>query len=202
MDDADPDHETWASLLDKVRAFAKKHARRGFVLCDAHTHGEKHGDKLLFDFHSYPLRLREVKGQPEQTILASDQEGDIVGRSAGGLHPLGWETPSAPYLLELDNYGYSGKGGQSVGGIWVWGYDEISWFAHQSYAYQAEWLKMTYNWVNENAPGGYLQMPCRRLLAAPLHGQYIFAANQRSAACPQGLGTEEIILEIWSGAEK
>jgi len=198
MDDADPGHRHWRELLGKVRTYAKRHARRHFVLCDAHTHGEVVDGELLFDFHSYPMRLREVKGKPMHTKLASDQPGDIIGRSRGGVTPSGWSCASLPYLVEFDNYGYSGRGGQHVGGIWVWGYDEISWFAHLDEQARRDWLRYAHGWIARHAPNGHLQMPTRRLLAAPTDdGAHMFAANRRSKACPRGFNVERTIKEIW-----
>ncbi|MBI1373988.1 MAG: hypothetical protein GC159_14795 [Phycisphaera sp.] len=202
MDDADPGHRHWLDLLGRVRAYAHEHARRHLVLCDAHTHGEVEGGKLLFDFHSFPMRLREVAGEPMHTTLAKDQTGDIFGRSSGGVTPSGWSCDALPYLVELDNYGYSGRGGQHVGGIWVWGYDEISWFAHLDAASRDDWLRYAYGWIAANAPNGHLQMPTRRMLAAPTKGgTRMYQANARSAACPRGFGVEATIRAIWRGPD-
>ncbi|MHC4252750.1 MAG: exo-alpha-sialidase, partial [Planctomycetota bacterium] len=198
MDDNDPGHRHWLDMLGRVRAYARRKARRRFVLCDAHTHGEVEDGRLLFDFHSFPMRIREVKGKPQEAHLTAEGAGDIFGRSKGGVTPSGWSCRSAPYLAEFDNYGYSGRGGESVGGIWVWGYDEISWFAHQSEAFRNRWLRYARGWVKEHAPGGHLQMPTRRILAAPVGGNvWMFQGNTRSEACPNGFGVEETIRDIW-----
>ena len=102
-------------MLSRVRDYARNHARRKIVLCDAHGFGAKHGDKLLFDFHSFPIRAKEIKGQPLKGKL-SFGHGRISGRSAGGVSPSGWKTKSLPYIVEFDNWGYSGRGGEEVGG--------------------------------------------------------------------------------------
>jgi hypothetical protein len=203
MDDADPGHRHWIDLLARVRAYAKRKARRHMVLCDAHTHGEVEDGKLLFDFHSFPMRIREVKGQPMKAVLSAKQHGDIFTRSKGGVTPSGWSCTSLPYLVEFDNYGYSGKGGRSVGGIWVWGYDEICWFAHQEEKYRNQWLRYAWNWVKRTDPNGFLQMPCRRMLAAPVGGKVkMFKANRRSGACPDGFSVEDTIRELWRSEKK
>ena len=54
------------------------------------------------------------------------------------------------------------RGKPGAGGIWVWGYDEITWFAHQSKQYRADWLKYASDWVRKTDPNGYLQMPGSR----------------------------------------
>ncbi len=198
MDDADPGHQHWFAILSRIRNHARNHARRGFVICDAHTHGEVKDGQLLFDFHSYPLRLREVPDAPGKTFLTDKDAGDIFGRSKGGVTPSGWPCDSLPFLVELDNYGYSGRGGESVGGIWVWGYDEISWFAHQPEVDRNAWLREADQWVRNHPSPAHLQMPTRRILAAPIGGLWMYAANSRSEACPEGFGVEDTIAEIWS----
>ncbi|MHC5057161.1 MAG: sialidase family protein [Planctomycetota bacterium] len=203
MDDNDPGHRHWLDMLGRVRAYAKRKARRRFVLCDAHTHGEVEDGRLLFDFHSFPMRIREAKGKPQVAYLTAEGAGDIFGRSKGGFAPSGWRCESAPYLVEFDNYGYSGRGGESVGGIWVWGYDEISWFAHQPEGYRNRWLRYAHGWVKEHAPGGHLQMPTRRILAAPVDGNvWMFQGNTRSEACPNGFSVEDTIRDIWAAEDR
>jgi hypothetical protein len=199
MDDADPGHRHWIDMLSRVRAYARKNARRHLVLCDAHTHGEVEEGNLLFDFHSFPLRIAEVKGKPQEAVLSSAHLDNIFGRSKGGVTPSGWSCESLPYLVEFDNWGYSGKGGQSVGGIWVWGYDEMSWFAHQDAAYRDQWLRYAFRWVKEQDANGHLQMPTRRVLAAPVRdgNRRMYCANMKSDACPGGFNVEKTIKDIW-----
>ncbi len=197
MNDNDPGHRNWLDLLGRIRIYAHKHARRHLVLCDAHTHGEVEDGKLLFDFHSFPIRFKEVADKPTQAQMTMHHIESIYGHSKGGLTPSGWSCNSLPYLVEFDNWGYTGRGGQHIDGIWVWGYDEISWFAHQKEAARNEWLHYAWNWVRKHDPNAHLQMPTRRLLAAPLDGRYMFQGNTLSKACPGGFNTEETIKAIW-----
>jgi hypothetical protein len=154
--------------------------------------------KLLFDFHSFPLRIAEVKGEPEKAVLSTGHVDNMYGRSKGGVTPSGWSCESLPYLVEFDNWGYSGQGGQSIGGCWVWGYDEISWFAHQDEAYRNKWLRYAWKWVREHDRNGFFQMPGSRVLHASVDGQHWYYANTRSEASPQGFSQEETIKSIWS----
>ena len=82
-----------------------------------------------------------------------------------------------PYLVKLYNYGASrhpGEAGQ--GGDWVWGYDEVSWFANQNKAYRAQWLRYAWNWLKKTDPNGYLEMPGSRTETSPLnHGRLVFS---------------------------
>ncbi len=156
----DPDLTHWWDLLSRVRSYARRHARRGMLLCDAHVSsgvgcyglpedaslapgGFRVGERLLLDFHALPLRIKEIAGKPYQSELAVDYLDALYGRSLGGIAPSGWSCTHLPFLVEFDNWGSSGHGGESVRGwlgplqgisdrYWIWGYDEICWFAHQS----------------------------------------------------------------------
>jgi hypothetical protein len=81
---------------------------------------------------------------------------------------------------------------------WVWGYDEITWFAHQSKEYRANWLKYAWDWVHTTDRNGYLQMPGSRTLRLPLDGKRWYHANTPSPAVPDGRGDEEAIRAIWT----
>lgn len=202
MDGNDPDHRHWGELLSKVREYAARHARRHLVLCDAHvpSGGLLHGDRLLLDFHSFPLRIVEVPERPQEGVLKMGAMDSIYGRSKGGVAPSGWRCEHLPYLVELDNWDVSNRPGQpNVGGCWVWGYDEISWFAHQDEAYRNQWLRYAWNWVREHDRNGFFQMPGSRVLHAPVGDRHWYYANTRSEAVPQGFGQEETVKGIWSG---
>ena len=104
-----------------------------------------------------------------------------------------------PYLVELDNWGVSRQPGQAkAGGIWIWGYDEITWFAHQSQSDRSNWLRYARDWVGRTDPNGHLQMPGSRTLASPLDRKRWYYANLASPAVPEGLGDEAAIRAIWT----
>jgi len=199
MDDRDPEHAHWRDMMQRVRQYAHRHARRHMVLCDAHVPGGGivHGNKLMFDLHSFPLRIDEVPDRPQQGVLEIGYLDSLFGRSKGGITPSGWKCKSLPYLVELDNFERSGREGQNIGGHWIWGYDEICWFAHQSQEYRNEWLHYAWDWIREHDRNGYLQMPGSRVLAAPAGETGWYWANTKSNAVPSGFGQEETIREIW-----
>lgn len=202
MNANDPDSDHWWQLLALVRAYAAQHARRHLVLCDAHvpSGGLLRQGRLLFDFHSFPLRIEEVPDRPQEGVLRVGFVDSIYGRSRGGITPSGWRCDHLPYLVEVDNWGVSDRPGQPhVGGCWVWGYDEISWFAHQSRDYRNRWLRYAWDWVRQHDPDGFLQMPGSRCLHCPVDGQWWYFANMPSAAVPNGFGQEDTIREIWAG---
>lgn len=201
MNGNDRDLGHYAQVLGLIRARAARHARRHMLICDSHvpSGGLARDGKLLMDFHSFPLRIKEIPGKPEEAELEVGHLDSIYGRSKGGMTPSGWECDHLPYLVEIDNYGVSRRPGQAgAGGIWVWGYDEISWFARQPKEYRAEWLRYARDWVRKADPEGFLQMPGSRTVRSPLDGRRWYFANRPSPAVPDGLGDEDAIRAIWA----
>jgi hypothetical protein len=222
----DPDLKSWWDVLSRVRRYAAGSARRHFVLFDAHVSsgvgcyglpddpslapgGFRVGDNLLLDFHALPLRIKEKSHQPTQAELAVGHLDALYGRSIGGIAPSGWTCEALPYLVEFDNWGSSGHGGESVAGkigdlqgindrYWVWGWDEICWFAHQSENERNAWLWYAWNWVKEHDRNGFVEMPGMRGLADPIGEVREYYANTCSAACPHGFNQEETIWSIWN----
>jgi len=203
MDDRDVDHAGWRDMIARVRRYAAKHARRRFLLCDAHvpSGGIVHDGMLMFDFHSFPLRIEEVVAEPQKGILKIGYLDSIFRRSKGGVTPSGWTCESLPYIVELDNFGSSGKPGQNIGRHYIWGYDEICWFAHQGAQYRNEWLKYAWQWIRKNDPNGHLQMPGARTLANPVRNIKWYWANTPSKKVPNAFDQEETIKQIWTADE-
>jgi hypothetical protein len=197
--DVNLDH--YSEVLRLIRSYAAGHARRHMVLCDSHvpSGGLLREGQLLMDFHSFPLRTMEVADKPQEAILKVGFSDAIYGRSKGGTTWSGWKCEHLPYLVEFDNYGVSKHPGQAkAGGIWTWGYDEITWFAHQSREYRANWLRYAWDWVRQTDSNGHLQMPGSRVLTSPQDGLQWYYANAPSPAVPAGMGDEETIRAIWA----
>jgi hypothetical protein len=159
--------------------------------------------RLLLDFHSFPLRIKEIPNRPQEAMLELGFSDGLYGRSRGGLTPSGWKCDHLPYLVEVDNWGVSRHPGQArVGGIWVWGYDEITWFAHQAEQYRNHWLHYAWEWVRRTDPSAYLEMPGSRTLTSPRDGKRWYHANTPSKRVPEGYGQEEAIREIWAAESR
>jgi hypothetical protein len=205
MNGNDPGFANWADVLGRARAYAATHARRHMLLCDAHTPGGGIviNGRLLLDFHAFPLRIMEVPDKPQEAVLKLGFSDGLYNRSKGGITYSGWACEHLPYLVELDNYGASNHPGQPTpqtpgnGFDWVWGYDEISWFAHQTKDYRRNWLQYALDWVKKTDPNGHLEMPGSRTETSPLDHIRWYHANTPSAAVPDGLGDEEAIKAIW-----
>jgi hypothetical protein len=187
MNHNDRNLDHYSQVLALIRSYAAKHARRHMVLCDSHvpSGGLVRDGQLLMDFHSFPLRIMETPDKPQEAILKAGFSDSIYGRSKGGVTYSSWKCEHLPYLVEIDNWGVSKKPGQAnAGGIWIWGYDEITWFAHQSQQYRSNWLHYAWDWVRRTDPNGYLQMPGSRTLRSPLDGLRWYYAKQPKPVGP------------------
>ncbi len=196
--DLNLDH--YCQVLTLIRSYATQHARRHMILFDSHvpSGGLVRRGQLLMDFHSFPLRIMEVPDRPQEGLLNVGFSDGIYGRSKGGTTFSGWRCEHLPYLVEIDNWGVSKQPGQpKAGGIWVWGYDEITWFAHQNQQYRSNWLAYARDWVRRTDPNGFLEMPGSRTLAYPVEGQRWYSANNPSSVAPGGFGDEAAIGSIW-----
>jgi hypothetical protein len=201
MNRNDPNNNHWARLLGMVRDYASKHARRHMVICDGHvpTGGLMHDGNPLLDFNAFPLRIMETPEKPMEAILKLGFSDGLYNKSKGGKTFSGWTCDHLPYFVEFDNYGVSRHPGQpnTKGQFnWVWGYDEITWFAHQSRGYRSNWLQYAWNWARSTDTNGWLEMPGSRTARSP-DTQWYFA-NNPSAAVPTGLGDEEAIRAVWA----
>jgi hypothetical protein len=200
MNKNDPNLDHYSQILGLIRSYAAAHARRHMVLCDSHvpSGGLVRDGQLLMDFHSFPLRIMEVPNKPQEAILKLGFSDGIYGRSRGGITFSGWKCEHLPYLVEIDNWGVSKQPGQpKAGGIWIWGYDEITWFAHQPQEYRSNWLAYASDWVRRTDPNGHLQMPGSRTMVSPLDKKRWYYANRPNPAVPDGFGDEDAIKEIW-----
>jgi hypothetical protein len=217
MNGNDPDLTNWSQVFTLARAYAATHARRHMLICDAHVPdgGLVRDGHLVLDVHAFPLRIMEVPDTPQEAILKVGFSDGIYNRSRGGIAPSGWTCKHLPYLVEFDNYGVSKQPGQARadGGQfnWVWGYDEITWFAHQNQQYRADWLRYAWHWVRTTDKNGYLEMPGSRGITnghfrlptggpAEPHSRRSrwYHANNASVAVPDGMGDEETIRAIWA----
>jgi hypothetical protein len=198
-------------LCGRIRAHARRAARRRLVLLDAHTHGIARGGRLLLDFHSRPISARAWREQPERIIL------QFKGTSLGGVAPSGWSCARLPYLIEFDNWG-----GLSLdpaawadldrrAGAGRWGWDDIAWFAHQPEDERNHFLRYAHRWLGVQDPDAFLQLPARRLLGdASVNFRcadgitrtvWHYRANRPSQACLEGFGQEDTIRSIWAEPE-
>lgn len=201
MNGNDPKLDHWSEVLTQARAYAKRKARRHFILFDAHVPrgGFVRDGKLLFDVHSFPLRIEEIPDKPKQAQLRVGYTDALYGRSRGGLTPSGWRCEHLPYLVEFDNYGRSRRPGEAgQGRFWVWGWDEITWFSQQPEDARNDWLRYAWNWVRKNDANGYVQMPGMRVISGAANGKRWYDVHKPSLVTPNGFNQEDAIRTIWA----
>ena len=200
----DPDKNHYKEILDMIRDYAKKNARRHYILLDGHTtRGFIKDDVSLLDFNSFPLRIKEIEGKPMEGMLEVGHNNSIFKKSQGAISPSGWKAESMPYLVEFDNFGMRRNppaGEAVVEDIYCWGYDDITWFSLQDEEYRNKWLWYAFDWLRETDPNGHLQMCLIRMISHPESEKTYrtYFANTKSVACPIGYSQEETIKEIWN----
>ncbi len=200
---ADPDLKEWSGLVARIRAYAKIHARRKLVLLDAHVpRGGMVVDGVsLLDFNSFPMRIKAIPEKPHEAELQVAHLDSLYKRSKGCISPSGWSCQSLPYLVEFDNFGRSrAPNVADTKSIFVWGWDEISWFSLQPQEYRDKFLVYAYNWLRQTDPNGHLQMPVSRMISCPNDTFGSYRANTRSSSCPIGYSQEETIKKIWNSS--
>ena len=200
MDRNDRDHAHWRTVFEQARSYARSNARRHLLLCNAHVPGGGfvNDGRLLLDFHAFPLRIKEVVDKPREGVLELGYSDGLYGRSRGGVTPSGWSCAHLPYLVEFDNYGASRSPGEAkMGSVWVWGWDEITWFSQQERGARDAWLRYAWSWVRSHDADGYLQMPACRMITQASDGRHVYRANNPGPAMPDGYGQEDTIRAIW-----
>ena len=201
MNRNDHGNTNWFRLISCVRDYAAKHARRHMVLCNGHvpSGGLMYADNPILDFNAFPLRIKETPEKPKEATLQAGFTDAIYGRSKGGKTFSGWTCEHLPYFVEFDNYGRSRHPGEpNAKGefLWVWGYDEITWFGLQTREYRANWLQYAWDWVRNMDTNGYLEMPGGRTASSSeMHWYY---ANNPGEAVPTGRGDEQAIRAVWT----
>lgn len=200
MDVSDSNHVHYWDLLTKIRSYARS-KNRGVVLCDAHTLGAYYNDnQLLFDFHSAPIRIKEVPrvnwGMQNggACVIDYDYCNAIYKKSKGGTTYFGWTCSSLPYLVEFDNYGLiAHRLSKSGSTCYPWGFDEISWFGNQSEKYRNKWLIYASNRVKKLDSNAYLEMPGMRNIYKNANDTRCYQANNERDR------QDAVIKAIWEG---
>lgn len=212
----------FAKIIKMIREYARDHARRGWILVNAHIYDDRieNSEELISDFHMTPTRgippLGAVEhlpseNNPQEIELTDGHFDSIYLDSVGGITPSGWRTSSLPYLVELDNAGtyqkeWLDKPYWPLQTEWYesgwWSFDEISWFSTQPDSYRHEWLRHAYDWVEHIDGYGHCQMPGFRIAAirGGVDNKEVipvdYHANNKETH-KNGWGDEEVIRSIW-----
>ena len=204
----DPDRVCWTKVVHMMRDYAKKHARRGYVLFNCHyniSHNFVGTDGIMLaDFNIWPLRLKPAEDEVPHEISEDNPQRSTIDlnrdapykKGVSGTSPSGWYAEKYPYLVEFDNFG--GKFEEGAERNSIWNYDEISWFANQPAWYRSEFLtevrKMVSN-LNEN--GHVALVGSRCAYREDLRRMDWYQMNTKSDACPDGFSDEEAIIKAF-----
>lgn len=193
-------------VIEMLREYGSKNARRHKVLFDAHSHSLVVNGKSLIDYNAMPLtRFPLLDRDGEKLVLVRE------GKSGGGISPEGVYEKALPFLYEYDNWGGRDMWAQEnltyeerAWSQW-WGGDQISWFAHQKEEDRNSFLEYTMKWTAINNPDAFFAFPVRRPLGSgEVVGTYpYYQFNTRSENCKNGYSQEEKIKELLAeGYEK
>lgn len=176
--DAGNGYAGFKRMTDAIHEYAKDHARRGYVLLNAHSKEMKTPEnELVLDFYAWlvlgDVPEGETAGAPSEEhpqrleINIGKNPYSIYGKSAGGIHPCGYEVKNAPYVVEFDNYGVIwseiDQPHTQKSGMYPWGWEEIAWFIRQPESYRRSFLKYAYKRIKEIDPlCGHITMPLLR----------------------------------------
>lgn len=202
----DRGYKAIGKVIEMLREYGKKHARRHKVLFDAHSHSLVVNGRSLLDYNAMPLTRFPVLDRPgEKLVLVRE------GKSGGGISPEGVYEKALPFLYEYDNWGGRDKWAyenltyeERAWSQW-WGGDQISWFAAQSEGDRNSFLEYTMKWTAVNNPDAFFAFPVRRPLDS---GEVVkrypyYQFNNRSPACENGYSQEDKLRELLSeGYEK
>lgn len=183
--------KNWTKVITLIREYAKKNARRHYVIINSHhpSHDFKSADgTYLVDFNMSPLRPKEVgaaNSNPQKCVLNMEDNAPYK-KGIKGTSPSGWTTNHYPYLVEFDNYDPHAADG-------VWGMDEISWIVSQPESYrrsfQTEVRKMVAA-LNEN---GHVALIGKRSTSYTTNGIELYIMNNEKY-CKGGLSDEDAII--------
>ena len=195
----DRSYSAIGKVIEMLREYGKKNARRHKVIFDAHSHSLVVNGKSLLDYNAMPLtRFSILDRDGEKLVLVRE------GKSGGGISPEGVYEKALPFLYEYDNWGGRDMWAQEnltyeqrAWSQW-WGGDQISWFAHQPEKERNSFLEYTFKWTAINNPDAYFAFPVRRPLGSgEVVGTYpYYQFNTRSPACENGYSQEETVKKL------
>ena len=186
-------------VIEMLREYGKKHARRHKVLFDAHSHSLVVNGKSLLDYNAMPLTRYPIINMPgEKLVLVRE------GKSGGGISPEGKYETALPFLYEYDNWGgrnqWSYKHLTYEERAWDqwWGNDQIAWFAYQDEESRNKFLEYTFRWTAINNPNAFFAFPLRRPLLSgeTVNNHPYYKMNNESENCPDGFSQEDAVTEL------
>ena len=193
----DSDWKAYDGFIAKMHAYHDPHARRHYVMYDAHA-GEEGmftpDGRSVLDYNAFPMRVEETPWN-----------GYLTAQLRPGFTDAMYGTYPHPYLVELDGWGMSSHPGQPSDRtdpdlsfweqIYVWGYDEETWFYMMPEQQRNDWLRYAYHWIKENDPWCHLQMPATKPISVD---NGMMRAIAPTEDVPNALNLAPVIKELWS----
>ncbi len=197
---SDTGRKCWTKVIGMIRDYAKKNARRKYVLINAHYPDQKFmnydNGAMLVDFNAFPLRLASYSIQnnkPTDVKVSMGAGKDSpYKKDIKGTSPSGWTTNNYPYLVEFDNWG--GKTGENT-------YDEISWYANQSQSYRHQVLLHLVKMISGFNENGHVTMPGHRTAYLESEKKQSYYRCNDKKFCENGQGDEQAIIEAYKAAK-
>ena len=186
----DRNFKRWTKVIHLIREYAKKNARRNYVIINSHhpSHDFVGTDGImLVDFNMAPLRPKAVgaaNSSPQKCVLDMDSDAPY-SKKISGTSPSGWTSSKYPYLVEFDNY--------APGEDSVWGMDEISWIVNQPEAYRRSFLTEVRKMVSALNNNGHVALIGKRSSSYTTNGIDLYQMND-AKYCKGGLSDEEAII--------
>jgi hypothetical protein len=207
----DSGNANWEKVVKMIRAYAKKNARRHYVLINAHdpqlNFVDSKGVQML-DFNALPACLKVVPGQTDHAASEKNPQkcniiyGVGLYKDIKGTSPSGWTTNQYPYLAEFDNAFCFPEQMDKANAV-TWGYDEISWYARQPQWYREETIDYMIKTIKSFSPNGHFTVPgCRYTAYTPdatptkqVTGNYVVNSEQYK-------GDEDFVKKIYNKYHK
>ncbi len=204
---SDTNNACWEKVIGLIRDYAKKNARRHYVILDAHYPSQSFvgpSGISLTDFNAFPMRISVAKGQkdhkpsekdPQLCVITPGQGDAPYQKGIRGNSPAGWYTNKYPYLAEVDNWGVDTKSLHKASAS-IWGYDEITWYAVQPQWYRQKFVEDLTKQIDSFNENGHFALPTKRYI-----GQVPGISN---AACyfASSYGDLNFYKDMWSRLKK
>lgn len=175
----DEGNKCWTKVIGMIRDYAKTNARRHYVIIDAHYPSQKFlgsDGVMLADFNSFPIRLQVKAGQknhkpteenPQLCDIYPFKSDAVYQKGITGNSPSGYFLSEYPYMVEFDNWGVN-KELLNQSTAYIWGYDEIGWWAFQPRWYRHEFVEYLLNTIDSFDENGHLALAgCRYMSLMP-----------------------------------
>lgn len=195
---------SWTKVIGMIREYAKKNARRHYVLINGHYPKQNLissvDGTMLCDFNSFPIGIKVAADEKDHAVSEDNpQRCELYERTVlniRGVSPGGWFTAEYPYLLEYDNS--SGLSGDNTKAKNMWGYDQISWITNQPDAYRRQFIKDTYKTVEGYGAASHVALPGRRTAYVLKKGKQSYYVMNDASYYASGFSDEATIKEIFS----